>query len=55
MGIVELMDVQEIKHSVEGVAPVCIHATAFLNFVEVDDRVGSFGEGEDFIVELLVG
>ena len=49
------MDVQEVEHSVEGVAPVRVHPVALLYFVEVDDRVGGLGEGEDFVVELLVG
>ena len=51
----ELVDVQEVEHSVEGVAPVCIHTVSFLNFVKVDDGIGSFSEGENFVVELLVG
>ena len=54
LGVVILMNIQEIEYTVERVAQVGVHSETFLNFVKVDDGVGCLEEGKHFVVEWLV-
>ena len=54
MGVVILVNIQEIEYTIERVAQVGVHSKTFLNLVKVDDGVGCLEEGKYFVVEWLV-